>query len=537
MNDQILLLKTVLTSTGNLNILKHSDDKKKRKLATGNIVGFSVIYLMLAIYVGGSCFGLSYYGMAETVPVIPASVVFALSFFFTFFKAHGIMFGYKEYDMLMSMPFTIKEVVSSRFLYMYINNLIWTCVISFSALIGFIIGGKPSAISILIWVVLTFFLPIIPMLLATAISALIGGISAGFRHKNIVISILIFILVIPMFFTRFLVEDVIKNNKIEEVVKVSGDAFSNVGNVVPMAKWFAKAVNEKDIVSILLLVCISVVAYEVFFFVFSKFYKSINTKLSTAHITKAKVIDKDFKRRSVPMSICAKEAKRFTGSTTYITNIGMGAVMTVVLGIAILFLDVNKVVSSMAGMEVDLSNVSASLVIPILVYFFTGMVPSTACSMSLEGKNYWIIKSLPLDMMDVFKGKMIFNLFLFMPVALFATITSCISLKASPLEWAVAICYTVTANLFSTAFGMYMGAKYMQLDWDNEIQVIKQGRAVAGYLLPNMLSTMMVGGGLAAIGIAFKILPRTVGIMAAVYLALAAVFYTKLKNVPGGQNH
>ena len=132
MNDKILLLKTIITSTSNINVLRHSDDKKKRSLATGNIIGFGFIYLLLAIYTGGISFGMSYFGMADAVPGIPATIIFALSFFLTLFKAHGILFGSKEYDMLMSMPFTVKNVVSSRCLFMYFDNLKWACVLSFS---------------------------------------------------------------------------------------------------------------------------------------------------------------------------------------------------------------------------------------------------------------------------------------------------------------------------------------------------------------------------------------------------------------------
>ena len=528
MNEQILLLKTMLTSSSNINVLRHSDDKKKRSMATGNIIGFGFIYLLLAMYTGGVSFGMSYFGLSESVPVLPATIIFALSFFLTLFKAHGILFGFKEIDLLMSMPFTVKNVVSSRFLFVYIENLKWTLVLSFSSLIGYIIGGRPSALSVIIWVVLTFFLPVIPMLIAALISALVGGIGAGFKHKNIVLTILTFILVIPLFFVRFFIEDTIKNNKIEEVVTGSADAFSNASDFIPTAKWFSDAVNDYSIPAIILIFAISITAYEVFFFVFSKFYKRINSKLSESHTSKAKIKDKDFRAESVVMSICFKEAKRFTGSVAYMTNIGMGAVMSVVFGIAILFINVNKMISSMAGVEVDLSNVSASLVVPVLVYFFTGMVPSTACSMSLEGKNYWIIQTLPVKMMDLLKGKMLFNIFLFLPVGLFATVMSCISLKANFVEVIVALCFTITANLFSTAFGMLVGVKNMQLDWENEIQVIKQGRAVASYLLPNMFGTMFIGGGAVALGIAFKILPITIGLLSVVYLLLAILFYSRL---------
>ena len=146
MNEQILLLKTMLTSNSNINVLRHSDDKKKRSMATGNIIGFGFIYLLLAMYTGGVSFGMAYFGLSESVPVLPATIIFALSFFMTLFKAHGILFGFKEIDLLMSMPFTVKNVVSSRLLFMYFENLKWTLVLSFSSLIGYIIGGAFGAV-------------------------------------------------------------------------------------------------------------------------------------------------------------------------------------------------------------------------------------------------------------------------------------------------------------------------------------------------------------------------------------------------------
>ena len=46
------------------------------------------------------------------------------------------------------------------------------------------------------------------------------------------------------------------------------------------------------------------------------------------------------------------------------------------------------------------------------------------------------------------------------------------------------------ALAFSTAWGCVCGVKHMRLDWENEIEVIKQGAAVAIYMLPNMFAVM-----------------------------------------------
>ena len=43
---------------------------------------------------------------------------------------------------------------------------------------------------------------------------------------------------------------------------------------------------------------------------------------------------------------------------------------------------------------------------------------------------------------------------------------------------------------FSTAWGCVCGIRHIRLDWENEIEVIKQGAAVAIYMLPNMFVVM-----------------------------------------------
>ncbi|MBO7634229.1 MAG: hypothetical protein J6S72_07595 [Lachnospiraceae bacterium] len=529
MNKQPLLLKTMLASTSSINILRYSDDKKKRSLAIGNIIGLIILVPILGGLIGAQCYGMAYFGMSDVIPALCAVIITAISFLFTLLKAHGLLFGYREYDMLMAMPFPVKTIVSCRFLYMYIKNLFWTLTVSAASLIGYAIVVKPGPAVYILWILLSLLLPVIPMAAAVGISALIGGIGSGFKHKNLVLSILVFILVIPLFFLRFFIDNVIRNDQVEMVLDKSADIFSGIGSRIPTVIWFSDAVNRLSVSGILLLIGVSVIVYEILFTVFAKFYKGINSRLSVGASGHAKVKSKDFKARTVVSSIAYKEFKRFTGSVTYVTNVGMGAVLSAAFGIIILFVNPDKIVSSMAGTPVELGAFSPALIMCVLIYFFTGMVPSTVCSMSLEGNNYWIIRLLPLDMLSVAKGKMLFNILLFLPVSLFAAVTSCISLKAGPAEFAVAILFIVSVNLFSTAFGMRCGVKHMNLDWENEVQVIKQGRAVTAYLLPNMLTTMLIGGGMIALGIIYGILPLLMACLSVVYLLLAGLSYLSVK--------
>lgn len=118
------------------------------------------------------------------------------------------------------------------------------------------------------------------------------------------------------------------------------------------------------------------------------------------------------------------------------------------------------------------------------------MVSTTCCSPSLEGKNYWIIQSLPIDKKTLYKGKMLFNLYLTIPFMLFATLCICISAKAPVLTTVLSLLLGVVLCLFSTCFGCVCGIKHIKPEWENEIEVIKQSAAVAIYLLPNMFAGM-----------------------------------------------
>ena len=118
------------------------------------------------------------------------------------------------------------------------------------------------------------------------------------------------------------------------------------------------------------------------------------------------------------------------------------------------------------------------------------MVATTACSPSLEGKNYWIVQSLPIEKKTLYQGKMLFNLALTVPFMIFSTVCLCLAARVPVLDTALYLLLGLALCAFSTAWGCVCGIRHMRLDWENEIEVIKQGAAVAIYMLPHMFVVM-----------------------------------------------
>ena len=488
MKNSIVLMKTLLLSTSRVNVYRHTTDAKRRKKITGGLIGTVVIYGMIMTYSVSLCIGYGQYGIIDTAPVMCAIIVSALGFILTLFRTNGYLFNFREYDMLMALPFQSSAVAACKFLYMYIKCLPWYLSISIAMLAGYGYFAKPDFLTYPIWIALSFVLPVIPMLIAAFIGFLIARVSTGFRKTNIVQTVLTFIFVIFCFSSRFIIEDLFKNDKIEETLSTISDATSSAASYYLPAGWFAGAITGQSLTDMLLLLGVSVILFAALFAVVGKSYRNINSALKSHAVSKRYRMSGQ-KKKSVVNAIAFKELKRMTGSTTYMVNGAMGEILAFLLGIVMLIIGFDKIVATVTN-NAPFDPAILQPAIPFIVYFFIGMVATTVMSPSLEGKNYWIMQSLPIEKKTIYRGKMLFNMVLTVPFMLFAIVCICISAKVSVMNTVLYCVLGVMLCAFSTAWGCVCGVKHMRLDWENEVEVIKQGSAVTIYLLPNMFVTM-----------------------------------------------
>ena len=486
--NSLLLLKTLINSTSQWNIYKHCKDTKKKGRIVGNSIGISILFLLLMAYCIGTSIGYGMLGLSSLIPSTCAVTIAVLAFFLTLFKTNGYLFNFKEYDMLMSLPFEPKTVAGCKFLYMYVKSLVWYVSISLAMMIGYGYYVRPSVIVYPVWIVLSLLLPVIPMLIASFFGYLITKISAGFRKRNIIQTILILAFTIFCMSLRFIIDSVIRDGKVDQTLETVSQTMENVSKIYLPAGWFSGAVRDLRVSDILLLIAATVLLFEIIFILVGKSYRQINSRLKSHAASKQFKMTAQ-KKRSIQGTIAYKEFKRMTGSANYLVNSGLGELLCFVLGIAALFIDFDKIISTVTqGAPVTKEMLYPA--IPLIVYFLIGMVATTAMSPSLEGKNYWIVQSLPITKKSLYQGKMLFNMYLAVPFSVFTTICLCISSRMPLITSVLAVLLSICLCAFSTAWGCVCGIKHMRLDWENEIEVIKQSSAVAIYMFPNMFIDM-----------------------------------------------
>ena len=488
MDKNMILLRTLLLSTSQLNIYRHCRDKKKRRRIAGGFIGLVLVYAMIMAYCIVMCIGYGAYGIIDAAPVMCALIISALAFFMTVFRTNGYLFNFREYDMLMSLPFESAAVAGSKFLYMYIKNLPWYLSISVAMAAGYGVYARPPVWIYPLWLILSLFLPLIPMLAASFLGFLIAKASAGFRRTNIVQTVLTIAFVVFCFSLRFIIEGIFRDNRVEQTLEKSMEVTNDAAGIFLPAKWFADAVTKHSVISMLLLIAASVLLFAAVFAVVGRSYRSINSSLKS-HAAAGRYKMTAQKKRSVVSAVAYKEFRRMTASTAYMVNGAMGEILAPLLGILTLVVGFDRIVDVVTR-SAPFDHAILQPAIPVIVYFFIGMVATTAFSPSLEGKNFWILQSLPVEMKTVWKGKMLFNMCLAVPPMIFSELCLCASARVPLPDTMLYLILGLALCAFSTSWGCVCGVKHMRLDWENEMEVIKQGAAVAIYMLPNMFAAM-----------------------------------------------
>ena len=216
------------------------------------------------------------------------------------------------------------------------------------------------------------------------------------------------------------------------------------------------------------------------------------------------------------------------GSSNYLVNATVGELLSVALGIAAWVIGFDGIIKFVTnGAPVTTQMVAPA--IPYIVYFLIGMMATTACSPSLEGKNYWIIQSLPIDKKVLYKGKMLFNMYLTVPFMTFAILSLCITGHVNVLNTVLDVILGIALCAFSTTWGCVCGVRHMRLDWENEIEVIKQGAAVVIYLFPNMIVTMIMVVAMVLLGMVVNHLIITAACIVVVSLLSALCYWGVMK--------
>ena len=466
------LTKLQLQNLYGLNVFRYTKDKKKKNTTIALGFVYALLVVMVAFYIGGAAFAYTYLGMEEIVPAYLIMLASIVILTFAIFKAGSVIFQENAYDILCSLPVSQTAIVVSRFLRMYVEHLLLTLVVMIPGTAVYGVMIKPSVSFYLIGVVVTVFIPLIPITIATFLGALVTAVTARMKHKSIVSAVLSIGLVGMLFGSMGQVETLEENFTIEMLQNMSAIVTQAIESVYPPAIWLGNAMVKGDILTGLLCVLGGLAAFALTMALISVRFYEICRALYSTH-AKHDYQMEQLKTTSVLGTLYKREWKRYFASSIYVQNTIVGPVMALIFAGAVLGVGLDTVQQTME-IPIDISGC-----VPILLAGIFAVMTTTCTSISMEGKEWWIVKSLPIRTKDLLDGKLLFGLSLYLPFWAVAEILLIIAMKPGFMDLVWLILLPLILIVFSQVFGLTMNLKMPVFDWENEIQIVKQSASAA----------------------------------------------------------
>ena len=460
MNKFISLMKV------NILGLIRGKNKKKKKISHGIIL---LLIGALMIYYAYRFAKLSMKGLifinSEYI-ILPEFFAIAslLLIFIDYKKINGLFFKSKDFDLLDAMPIKRSTIIISKMLELYISALAVVSVLMLPAYYLYITNVETDALFHIYYFVSLIFVPMIPVFISTCIGYLISFISAFFKRKDVVQLIGSILIIIGAYYLGL------------HSTNLNSNDYANFGKLIltvfnryyPITIFYKNIVIDYDIPSLFIFIVINISLMVLITFIITKSFAFINARLHQAQTSRNKKI-KDRKKLSKTGTLLKKDFKRLFSSTTYLLNSCTGVIITTLLAIGLLR-------TSSHGVFAGLINGSsiAKYIVPFMFAMFLGYIYPTSVSLSLEGKNFYILRVLPISFKNIVKEKDLFHLIISIPMMFLAFFTIMYKIDMSTYTSILIFIFMTLVLFFYSKIHLLLDVIFLNLSWDNEVKLIKR---------------------------------------------------------------
>lgn len=461
--------------------------KKNNKNIIGKILlaAFIIIASMLTIgvYVSAGLHFLRTYNMEKYIIAGIYIITAFIIFYTTIYRSKSYLFSTD--DTIFSMPIKPSVILASKL----ISLTIVSCLINFLICIpAFIVYGTTLNLGFMFYLmafIATIFLPLVPTILGALFGYIIGYITSKSKNKKIIEVIFTYGFIFLVMFLSFNIQNIGMQfvNNAEIVDKFLNTAGFLINSLIIF-------VTEYNIIHLLIYIITNILAVVIFSAIFQKSYTRVVQNLKVVKGSKKKYIVKEHNKKSKFITMLIKEIKFYFSIPIYVFNTSIGAIFVLIAAFATIFFDVSSVLSLL---EIEGLNISMFLMLILAISFMVVMTSTSAVSLSLEGKNFWILKTLPVRAMTIFMAKILLNMLVILPATYFAIVIFIFTLKITIIEALILASIATLLSFTFSMFGIIINLKYPNLNFISYTHAVKQSfSSFLGMMIPLMLMILIM---------------------------------------------
>ena len=493
MNSFFTTLKYSLLDSFKLNKLKRKKEGFRLEYIIALVFLFVFAFATFYMYIFVNMF--NEIGEPQFIYLFAIVISAVITFFSTITKANVYIFKTKDYELLMSLPIKPSVIVATKIISLYILNLVFVFMICAAVDVAYFIVCGFDILILLISLLVIIILPLFPIVVSSFIAFFLGFIPLNQKVKNI-LSTILYILLMLIFFVFYFNTMQLTD---EQFAGGISSMYQKLGNVYFLGDWAYKAIIELDMIKLLLYIVVSISSFGLFVLIVGKYFKTFNGLLSSQATKSNYDIKKDnFKGPSSEVStLLKKELKMYLGFPAYILNTIVGPILSIIAVVMFaLQYDNLKITIEYIFNELNITidhNIFIILIALINV-LFVSLLTTTASSVSLEGKSFWIIKSAPIKTKSIFIAKVILNLFINIPVIIVSMIVAAIIVKGNILICILASLIPIIYAIAGSFLGLFFNILKPNFNYDNPIKPVKQDLPVLFTMLVSLGITLLSFG-------------------------------------------
>lgn len=415
----------------------------------------------------------------------------------TITKVKSSLFGGNDYDMLAALPIKKSSIIFVKFISIYLLELMYSFIFIIPPTIVILINGC-SLLCLVDAVILLILLPIIPLLLASMIGIIISFISDRYRFGNILNMLFYICFLGAIMYMSIMMNK--ENASSQEMVQF----FS-------IFLWYNPSLKLLELLPIglnyLAFIGVHVVFLGIMIFLLAYCYDYFHLLLTSTK-SHRKYVEKEVKPKGQFKAIFMLDLKRYFTSKMYLMNTITGGILTVLMTIVL-------IVSFQSVDDVQAQD-AIHMIMPyfsLFILWCVGIAVPSAVAINFEGKNFWVVKSLPISYKQYSASKILLSELVLAPFVLIASIILIVFSEKTFINIFMILVlpqlYLVGMNLI----GYYINLHHYKLNWSNEIEAVKNTKGMIFSMLIDFGYTIVVSGVLIGLGLPFGF---TVGSIAVV---------------------
>lgn len=471
-----------------------AQSRQKKKKSRGVMLLFAFLYVYVAVVIAGMmCMmfgqlapvyhaaGLDwlYFSMAGLM-----ALMFAV--FGSVFSTQSQLYEAKDNDLLLSMPIRPGAILFSRMVPLLLLTVVFAGLVMIPASVMYAISAALSPLGIVLQVLsllaVTFLAQAAACLLGWGLHLLLNKMNKSFA------SLLYMVVFLGLYFWIYSQAGNIMNS-----MAANG---ASIASALEAWAWPICAMGRGctgEILYFLIFAVICGVLFGVVYYLLSRtFLKSATSRRSA----RRRKLNMAAQKAGTPAgAIVFKEWRHFLGSPVYLTNTGIGILLTAVLAVAAVIFrrKVMELLELYAAMGLALDGY-LPLIICALLGFMASMMFISAPSVSLEGKNLWILRSMPVSSKRILQAKLRFHILLTTPVTTVSAAVVAVALGCGAPETVLCALVSGLFTVLNGMLGMVCGLRWAKLDWLSEAYPCKQGAAAGITMFASMGVPLLLAG-------------------------------------------